>query len=376
MEYDNKNYKTITVFSWGLDHKNNTFLQSYMKLIINLFDKKDITLVTNDINVLNIQKTPFLTLLEISDKNFHENSFTKLIQYICIQKNLLFLMPINDLNIFFLSQTFILQIIKLKLMRKKVFLVLGSSEKELYKFRKNKIRFFWKIIEIISFKLCDVIVVYSDNLISEWGLDSYKKKVKVGHRHYLDFKRFNCSKRYKDRDKTVGFIGRLSDEKGIINFIQAMPDILEKEADVQFLIIGNGILKSQVYDLLDKLNIKDHVKIIPEVEFEKIPLYLNSIKLLVLPSYMEGLPNVVIEAMACGTPVLANSVGAVPDIIFDRKTGFLLENNSPEVIAKEVVEILNHKDINKIIENSKIFVESEFDFVSVSKNYKKIFNII
>jgi len=99
---------------------------------------------------------------------------------------------------------------------------------------------------------------------------------------------------------------------------------------------------------------------------------LNTLKLLVLPSYTEGLPNVILEAMACGTPVLATPVGAIPDIIKDGETGFIMEDNSPECIAKNIVRALNHPDLEKIAENGRRLVEQEFTFEKAVKRWKKI----
>jgi glycosyltransferase involved in cell wall biosynthesis len=96
------------------------------------------------------------------------------------------------------------------------------------------------------------------------------------------------------------------------------------------------------------------------ISHDDLPGYLNQLRLLVLPSYTEGLPNIMLEAMACGTPVLATPVGAIPDVIIDGKTGFIMENNSPECIAENVIRALNSPDLERIAENGRRFVEENF----------------
>lgn len=79
-----------------------------------------------------------------------------------------------------------------------------------------------------------------------------------------------------------------------------------------------------------------------------------------------------LEAMACGTPVLATPVGAVPDVIIEGKTGFIMENNSPECIAENVVRALEHPDLERIAEGGRGFVEENFTFEHVVERWKEV----
>jgi glycosyltransferase involved in cell wall biosynthesis len=95
-------------------------------------------------------------------------------------------------------------------------------------------------------------------------------------------------------------------------------------------------------------------------------------KLLVLPSYTEGLPNIVFEAMACGTPVLATPVGAVPHIIKEKETGFLLQDNSAPSIAHGIVETLGYPGLKKNVANARLMVENEFRYESAVKSWAEV----
>ena len=76
--------------------------------------------------------------------------------------------------------------------------------------------------------------------------------------------------------------------------------------------------------------------------------------------------------MACGTPVLATPVGGVPGVIKDGETGFIMENNSPECIAKNVMRALEHPNLDKIIKNARELVEKEFTYEAAVERYRKI----
>jgi len=104
------------------------------------------------------------------------------------------------------------------------------------------------------------------------------------------------------------------------------------------------------------------VKVVGGIPHHQIASYLNELKLLVVPSYSEGLPRVVQEAMACGTPVLATPVGAVPDLIKDGETGFIMEDNSPECIVRNVIRALEHPGLDEIAQNARRLIKQEYSY--------------
>ena len=118
--------------------------------------------------------------------------------------------------------------------------------------------------------------------------------------------------------------------------------------------------------------IKESVINVGWIPHNELPTYLNNFKLLVLPSYTEGLPNIMLEAMACGTPVLVTPVGAIRDVIENEETGFILDDNSPQGIGDSVIHALNHPHSKTIANNGRIFIESEFSFEKAVDSYATI----
>ena len=106
---------------------------------------------------------------------------------------------------------------------------------------------------------------------------------------------------------------------------------MKENKNLTIYIIGDGPLNDQIHEKLVRSDISGNVILTGWVRHDELPRYLNEFRLLVLPSDTEGLSNIMLEAMACGTPVLSTPVGAIPDFITDGKTGFLMENNAPGI---------------------------------------------
>lgn len=309
---------------------------------------------------------------------FHQqgtNTFSRIAKYIYVQIRMsLILLKLSkniDICILFMEAGTLLPILTAKILRKKILLALPSS---IIKNGVKKDVFSGLLIylQTSNYFLSDRIILYSPNLIEEWNLKKYRNKIIIANRHFLDFSTFKIKKQFKDRENLIGYIGRLSEEKGIQNFLNAIPKILAKERNIKFFVGGDGPLKYEVESYSNNMDYENRIRFVGWIDHTELPDYLNELKLIVLPSYTEGLPNLMIEAMACGTPVLATSVGAIPDIIKDGETGFIMENNLPDCIGENIIRVLEHPDLESVVGKAKSFVTMEFTYENAIEKYRMI----
>lgn len=303
---------------------------------------------------------------------------SRVLKYILTQINisLTLIKIMNKVDVwlfFFGGDVLIIPMITLKIFNKKVILSLPDSHVQI---SKSTSSMFSKPIEWLSkinYYLSDYMIVYSYGLVREWNLDKFKNKIYIAPEHYIDLTHFTITKSYDRRENIIGYIGRFNSEKGIINFVRSIPEVLEKCPDLKFFVAGDGELRHEVEDFINENNLGSKVELPGWIPHDKLPEYLNNLKLLVLPSYSEGLPNIVLEAMACGTPVLATPVGAIPDIIQDHRTGFILLNNRPECISQSIAEAMTYDGTDTIIKNAMCLIEANFTYDMAIKRFNKIF---
>jgi glycosyltransferase involved in cell wall biosynthesis len=279
-----------------------------------------------------------------------------------------------DSYLFFNETGLLLPMIIAKLRNKQTIWVLPSSYTKMIEHHRDFLNSISIYLQSLSFHIVDKIVLYSPRLISEWNLEKYRNKILISHNHYINNEKFKVTTCFSDRPFLIGYIGRLSAEKGVQNFVRALPAILNDTKGLRVLIGGDGHLKNSIQSVLQEEKLTDYVDLPGWVSNENYPKYLNQLRLLVLSSYTEGLPYTILEAMTCGTPVLATPVGAIPDIIIDGKTGFIMEDNLPECIAENVSRALRSPNLDKIAENGRRFVEENFTFEKTTENWNRILN--
>lgn len=228
-------------------------------------------------------------------------------------------------------------------------------------------------VEQFNHCLSDRVVLYSSKMISSSYAEKLGSKIVIAPRHFVDTSRFHCMTDIKQRDKTVGYIGRFDEEKGTRNFIHAANETIKKRQDINFLMIGDGKLRDEIEGYIESNDLARNVTIVRWLQHDNLPKYMNMIKLIVIPSYTEGLPNVMLESMACGTPVLATPVGGIPDIITQGETGFLLKSNDPECISKEIIALIENPNLERVSVASYNFIEENFTVNRAIERYTEIF---
>jgi glycosyltransferase involved in cell wall biosynthesis len=226
------------------------------------------------------------------------------------------------------------------------------------------------LIEKIAYSLAHKIAVEYESMVARFKLQKYQHKIALGNQ-YVDTSFFRKTRDLSERSYQLGYFGRLSEEKGILELAKSLPLIL-KDRQSRALIVGEGELEGQIRKIFTDTNIQGQVELTGWIDREQMPLYLNGVRMVVMPSYGEGVPNLLLEAMACETPVLATPVGGIPGMIRDGDTGFIMEDNSPECIARNVARVLGHPDLEQITRNARALLEKEYTYEVVVERYRDI----
>ena len=271
-----------------------------------------------------------------------------------------------------------------KLLRKKiVVIVVGSaakSAKEIYRetlYGYGGFIFFHilNLLERINYGLADRILAWSQGIVYYVGLERYEYKIRLTD-CFFNTDLFKMEKDFNNRRNLIGFIGSLGEAKGVMNFVKAIPLILNRRDDVEFLIGGDGQLREKIEDELQDKKIANMVTITGWILNEHLAGYFNDLRLLVTPSYTEAIPAVAFEGMACGTPVLATPVGGVPDVIKDGENGFILNDNSPECIADSIVKALEHPRLEEISRAARASVEGRYTYEAATDRFRIILHSV
>ncbi|MES1930690.1 group 1 glycosyl transferase [Salinisphaera dokdonensis CL-ES53] len=132
-------------------------------------------------------------------------------------------------------------------------------------------------------------------------------------------------------------VGHLVEAKGHHLAIRALPML----PTAKLVIIGEGPMERELKDLTESLGVAPRVMFIGNSSQERLRRYYTAADILVLATLREGMPNVVLEALACGTPVVATAVGGIPEIVTQPCAGRLMSARTPAAIADAVQKVLS-----------------------------------
>lgn len=169
----------------------------------------------------------------------------------------------------------------------------------------------------------------------------------------------------------VGFAGRLSPEKGPDIFVRAAIEMLRHRDDVGFVLFGDGPMKAEIVSLISQAGAVGHVTLAGfQTDLDRL---MPNLDVLALTSYTEGLPNSVLEAMASCVPVVATSVGGVPEVISDGENGILVTPGDPTAVVEGLQRLLSDASLrSKITAAGLRRIEQEFTFEAQALRYESL----
>jgi len=202
--------------------------------------------------------------------------------------------------------------------------------------------------------------------ISEFHKKNYLKKtntqtkIKVIY-NSVDFEKFPFTLNKKGSEINYLFIGTLEMRKGILDLVQTFKLLIEKYDDINLNIVGDGPLFNEINEFIKINNLCEKVKL--HGHQTNVYSYIKNNHILILPSYNEGLPLVVLESFSVGRAVISTNIAGMPEIINNGINGFLIKPGDKEALYKYMEFFIKN--------NNKIFSMGENAYNSLSEKFSK-----
>ena len=178
------------------------------------------------------------------------------------------------------------------------------------------------------------------------------------------------------QDGFLLFVGRFVEKKGVTFLLRAMHQIVKGRANMGLYLVGSGPEEEKLRSETERLGIQSNVRFLGQQPHRKVIEYLHACRLAVVPSIIdsrgetEGMPTVVVEAMAAGVLVVGSQVDGIPDVIRHGENGWLCPEKDENALAATILEALADSDSQSVIEASEQRSRL-YDWEEVAKNYIK-----
>lgn len=191
-----------------------------------------------------------------------------------------------------------------------------------------------------SIGVCNALV----DVLRGWGIDEQRLHVM---RNGVDLQRFRPLPLEESR-RQLGIaggpvllsVGHLIERKGHHLAVAAMPLVLQHHPKANLLIIGEGEERGRLQAQIDSMGIGGHARLVGAVPNDRLVNWYSAADALILASSREGWANVLLEAMACGTPVVATRIWGTPEVVAEDAVGLLVERRDGEALGKSLLSLL------------------------------------
>ena len=147
-----------------------------------------------------------------------------------------------------------------------------------------------------------------------------------------------------NKSRKIVCVGRLCEQKGQLLLVEAAIKLFELGEDFQLVLAGDGPMRADIESLITQHNLESKVIITGWISSEQVQQELLSCAALVLPSFAEGLPVVIMEAMALSRPVITTYIAGIPELVIDGENGWLIPAGSLESLTTAIQELLHSNE--------------------------------
>lgn len=180
---------------------------------------------------------------------------------------------------------------------------------------------------------------YGSAQLRRWLAPEHWHKIRVVH-CAVGEELFQRAKPIEPRSKALVSVGRLHSQKGQLLLLEAFADAIEQGTDAELVLVGDGELRPQLEARIAERGLGARVRITGWLDGENVQRELLAARALVLPSFAEGLPTVIMEAFALGRPVLSTYVAGIPELVQPGENGWLVPAGCREALTTAIVELM------------------------------------
>jgi len=171
----------------------------------------------------------------------------------------------------------------------------------------------------------------------------------------------------KPVNRYILYVGRLEFDKGLFDLLEAGKCISQTYPDVSFIIAGRGRYLDKLKEQTKKTGLQDKFTFLGQVDKDTLVSLYQNATIFIFPSYHEGLPTVIIEAMSCGLPIIATDVRGNRDLISAGENGIIVPPRTPKKIADAISMLLEDENIReKLGVNARKMIEEKYTWDVVS----------
>lgn len=218
------------------------------------------------------------------------------------------------------------------------------------------------------FKRGDLFLCVSEHIkkkLIRLGCDEHKIVV---HRSGVDTYRLHPRQMESDERVRVLTVARLNEKKGVEYGIRAIAEVRRKYQHVEYKIAGDGPLRGKLQSLITDLKVGEHVELLGWRSQDEIAELLQKSDILLAPSVTadsgdeEGIPGVIMEASACGLPVMSTRYAGIPEVVQDGKSGFLVPERDVNGLVDRLKYLIERPELRSVMgSKGREFVEEHYD---------------